>query len=76
MPGAVAPVNVARCDTLAAMKTLLSLILFVAASTIYAQTNTLTFPNVGSGPNRQTDIQVLAGETLEILAWFPHLIFA
>lgn len=55
------------------MKTLLSIIIGIiigAGSTIYAQTITLTFPVLGSGPNRQTDIQVLAGETLEILAWF------
>ena len=57
-------------DTLDSMKTFLSIVLLVAASTLHAQTTTLTFPANGPAP-RQVDIPVVAGETLEILAWFP-----
>ena len=53
------------------MKMLLSILLFVAALTqsLFAQTTTLTFPYINGQSTRQQNIQVLAGETFELLLW-------
>ena len=61
-----------QLDRFATMKTFLSIILIIAASSQFspAQTTTLTIPTIGPQP-RQVNIPVLAGETLEILAWCP-----
>ncbi len=54
------------------MKALLPILLIIAAATqsLLAQTTTLTFPDMGSGPERQQNIPVLAGEVFELLTWF------
>ena len=56
------------------MKTFLSILLIIAASThsLLAQTTTLTFPFKSYyEPDRQQDIPVLAGEVFELLTWAP-----
>jgi hypothetical protein len=54
------------------MKTFLLLLTLIAASTLHAQTATLTFPNLGGDGGREENIQVLAGETLQVLAFITQ----
>lgn len=57
------------------MKTLLSILILIlaaaAAQSLLAQTTTLTFQSLGSGPERQQNIAVPAGQVFELLTWSP-----